>query len=269
MKSPAFQWYPTDYLSSQRVQMMTLEQEGAYCRLLWYCWQHGTIPSDPKEAARLIGKGASTTLARSVLGMFLPAKIPGRLMHDRLQQEREKQELWRRKSSEGGRKSAEMRSKGGSTTVGRVVENCLQPNANSSSPSPSSSPKKRDVAVSRFAPRPTDDPLAGTIGLLKELGTALFGRPTDQWPTEPEQRAALEVVKRPGWEQEKATILTFGATVAPEDRRFEFPKTLFKLLDEWSSTLDKARTYQPVVRADPRAEADLNSKKQFIRAMFQ
>ena len=66
MKSPAFQFYPTDYLGSQRVQMMTLDEEGAYIRLLSYCWQHGTIPSDPAQAARLIGKGASTTLASTM-----------------------------------------------------------------------------------------------------------------------------------------------------------------------------------------------------------
>lgn len=138
MKSPAFQWYPTDYLGSQRVQMMTLEQEGAYCRLLWYCWQHGSIPSDPVEAAILIGKGASTKLAESVLVMFKRSRRSGRLIHDRLEQERYKQEQWRLKSIKGGKKSAQLRAKGGSTTVARVVGKCLQPNGNSPSSSSSS-----------------------------------------------------------------------------------------------------------------------------------
>ena len=116
MKSPAFQWYPTDYLGSQRVQMMTLEEEGAYCRLLWSCWQHGSIPSEPELAARLVGKGCSTTVARTVLLMFTPSEDPTRLLHDRLELERRKQASWRAKSAAGGRKSSEVR-KGGSTTL--------------------------------------------------------------------------------------------------------------------------------------------------------
>ena len=91
---------------------MTLEEEGAYLNLLCSCWQHGSIPSDPEQAARLIGKGASTTLATTVLTMFVPSSEPGRLVHDRLEEERDKQSAWREKSAAGGRKSAEMR-KGG------------------------------------------------------------------------------------------------------------------------------------------------------------
>ena len=112
--------------------MMTLEEEGAYIRLVAYCWQHGTIPRDPKEAARLIGKGASTTLAANVLKMFSPARERGRLIHDRHEEIRERQEAWRQKSAEGGRKSAEMRSKGGST----VVQPPLQPKGNIPLPFP-------------------------------------------------------------------------------------------------------------------------------------
>jgi uncharacterized protein YdaU (DUF1376 family) len=135
MKSPAFQFYPTDYLGSQRVQMLTLEEEGAYIRLLCYCWQHGTIPDDADQLARLIGKGASTTVARVVQAMFQQGPEEGKLIHDRLEQERDKQAQWREKSSAGGRKSAEMR-KGGS----RVVQPPYQPKGNTPSPSPSPSP---------------------------------------------------------------------------------------------------------------------------------
>ncbi len=134
MKAPAFQFYPDQWLSSQRVQMMTLEEEGAYIRLLGFCWQHGSIPADPEQAARLIGKGASTTLATVVLAMFV-AGDPGRLVHDRLERERVKQAVWREKSAAGGRKSGEMR-KGGS----RVVRPPYEPKGNIPSPSPSPSP---------------------------------------------------------------------------------------------------------------------------------
>jgi uncharacterized protein YdaU (DUF1376 family) len=128
IKRPAFQFYPADYLGSQRVALMSLEEEGAYIRLLCYCWQHGSIPSNPDQIARLIGKGASTTLATTVATMFKPHQENGSLLvHERLEQEILKQNEWARKSAEGGKKSAEMRKmlKGGSTTVARVVEDCL------------------------------------------------------------------------------------------------------------------------------------------------
>lgn len=148
VRPPAFQFYPTDYLGSQRVQMMTLEEEGAYCRLLWSCWQHGSIPSDPALAARLVGKGCSTTVAATVLPMFEIACGEGRVTHDRLERERQKQSEWREKSAQGGRKSAEMR-KGGS----RVVQPPCQPNGNIPSLSPSlSSVAERE---STLAERPS------------------------------------------------------------------------------------------------------------------
>jgi uncharacterized protein YdaU (DUF1376 family) len=152
MKSPAFQFYPSDYLSSQRVQMLTLEEEGAYIRLLCYCWQHGSIPADPEQIARLVGKGASTTLATTVQAMFKQSKTEERLVHDRLEREKCKQAVWREKSAEGGRKSAEKR-KGGSTTLQPPLEGCL-PNATNqkatllSSSSSSSSNDEEDAKAS-------------------------------------------------------------------------------------------------------------------------
>lgn len=164
MKSPAFQWYPTDYLGSQRVQMMTLEEEGAYCRLLWSCWQHGSIPSEPELAARLVGKGCSTTVAKTVLLMFTPSEDPTRLLHDRLELERQKQASWRAKSAAGGRKSSEVR-KGGSTTLqppfnhpaNQMATLLLQSSVStlqSSASDPQSHSPKKEV---RFAPPSQDE----------------------------------------------------------------------------------------------------------------
>ena len=136
IKRPAFQFYPADYLGSQRVALMTLEEEGAYLRLLCYCWQHGSIPSNPEQIARLIGKGATTTLATTVATMFQPhPENSSMLVHERLQQEILKQNEWARKSAEGGKKSAEMRKnlKGGSTTLATVVEECLPNGINQNS----------------------------------------------------------------------------------------------------------------------------------------
>jgi len=132
-KRPAFQFYPGDWLGSQRVSLLTLEEEGAYLRLLASCWQHGSIPSDPEKIARLIGKGASTTLATTLATMFQPHPCESAsLVHDRLERERDKQDAWAEKSREGGRKSAEKRQslKGGSTTVQPPLVGCLPNGSN-------------------------------------------------------------------------------------------------------------------------------------------
>ncbi|HRJ90074.1 MAG TPA: DUF1376 domain-containing protein [Pyrinomonadaceae bacterium] len=106
MKRPSFQWYPKDYLTSVRVTCMTLAEEGAYTRLLNYCWLHGSIPNDENAVARLIGKGATVQIARVCMAMFQPSQQdPTTLIHDRLEEEREKQD----EHSETRRLAAEAR----------------------------------------------------------------------------------------------------------------------------------------------------------------
>ena len=154
MKSPAFQFYPADYASSQRVRLMTLEEEGAYINLLCSCWLHGSIPSDPAMAARLVGKGCSATLATTVLTMFTPSSQAGRMVHDRLERERLKQSDWREKSASGGRKSAELR-KGGATTLQPPLPNGTNQKATlQSSSMSSSSSSSTSSAPTHTAPVP-------------------------------------------------------------------------------------------------------------------
>ena len=146
-KSPAFQFYAADYLADERVQLMTLEEEGAYIRLLATCWREGSIPSDEIKLSRLC-KGANTTVVRVVAECFYQSPTdPLRLLHKRLEAEREKQREWKSKSSEGGKKSAGLRAakrvnnrndkvSGQDILVedaSRVVEPPYQPKGNSSS----------------------------------------------------------------------------------------------------------------------------------------
>lgn len=136
-KSPAFQFYPQDYLASARVAEMTLEEEGAYIRLLCYCWTTGSIPSDPDRCARLIGKGCSTAVATAVQLAFNGCSTdPQRMTHDRLEKEREKQLIYRKNASVAGKKSAEARAAKSSTeTTKNVRSTTVQRKVNSSSSS--------------------------------------------------------------------------------------------------------------------------------------
>jgi len=170
MKSPAFQFYPADYTSSQRVRLLTLEEEGAYINLLCSCWLHGSIPADPAMAARLVGKDCSASLATTVLTMFTPSSQAGRMVHERLERERLKQSDWREKSASGGRKSAELR-KGASTTVQPPLANGINQKATLQSSSMSSS-SSTSLAPTHTAPVPVavgDEAPAADCPFLPEV----------------------------------------------------------------------------------------------------
>jgi len=109
--SPAFQFYAAEYLADEHVQLMTLRQEGIYIRLLAYCWREGSIPAEP-SAISMLCKGGSTTDIRVVLARFKIDPTNGsRMVHTRLEIEREKQKIWREKSAKGGKASAHKRKK--------------------------------------------------------------------------------------------------------------------------------------------------------------
>jgi len=149
-KSPAFQMYPNDWLSSPKIALMSPAVEGAYIRLLCYDWANDGIPQDQDELAALsrLGEGWLKGGSKMVEACFKqhPTK-EGFLTNDRLQKEREKQRIWSQKSKEGGLKSAEKRKKSLLDKVNsRVVKGSLkggcemvQPNGNSSSSSSFSS----------------------------------------------------------------------------------------------------------------------------------
>ena len=114
-ESPAFQFYPAEYLSDENVAMMSLEEEGAYLRLMCYCWRQGTIPNDPVKLARL----CKTTPAKMeemwpAVSVCFRSTKDDRLAHPRLDVERTKQAGYKRKMSEAGKRGAEARkAKGG------------------------------------------------------------------------------------------------------------------------------------------------------------
>ena len=154
-KSPAFQFYPNEWLGSTKVMLMTPEEEGAYIRLLCIAWNDPTcsLPDDDDQLAVLSRlnerwfKGGST----KVRACF--RKRGNRLYNDRLLAERKKQKEWREKSRAGGiasanaRKNKAKRSKGGS----RVVQPTGQPKPNSSSSSSVFIPRNIDTPDFREA----------------------------------------------------------------------------------------------------------------------
>jgi len=145
-RSPAFQFYPQDWLASAKVAEMTLEEEGAYIRLICYCWMTGSIPADPARCAKMVGKGCTVEVATAVQLAFnqisttlqpnvnQTSTSDQRMTHERLEKEREKQDRHREKSAFGGRQSAKSRSaKSMTETSKNHPSTTLQPNVNLSS----------------------------------------------------------------------------------------------------------------------------------------
>lgn len=122
-RSPAFQFYANDFLAGH-VATYDLETIGAYTLLLAYDWNLNGLPLETERLAKLcrVSHRKFLVLWPSIADQF--EERDGKLYNPRLAKEREKQELWRQKSSEGGKAGSEKRwhegkggDKGGLTLV--------------------------------------------------------------------------------------------------------------------------------------------------------
>jgi len=105
-KSPAFQFYPKDFLTDGNVASMSLQERGAYVTLICLCWQETTLPNDPTRLARMVGAPlpAFQKMWPALKQCF--REIDGQLVHPRLEQERDKQRSRREQASKNGSKGA-------------------------------------------------------------------------------------------------------------------------------------------------------------------
>ena len=110
-KSPAFQFYPGDFLSDENVISMTFEERGLYITLLSNCWIQGSIPSDPDKIIKLLpGYSNENGVPELVIDCF--NEMDGnskRLVHPRLDKERTKQADFKEAKSESGKRGAQKR----------------------------------------------------------------------------------------------------------------------------------------------------------------
>jgi len=123
-RSPAFQFYPADFL--MEVAVMTTDEVGAYTLLKSICWYEESLPSDIEELAsiaKLTPERFQPMWDRRISRCF-KQRSDGRWTHPGLDKEAKKQEDWRAKCSAAGVKSSaarrnasEAESKGSSTNV--------------------------------------------------------------------------------------------------------------------------------------------------------
>lgn len=115
---PAFQLYAADFYMD--TISWSNEDVGAYLRLLLSEWINGPLDFNAKKLAKTCQISAKRWPKRwQIIGQKFTLNDDGKLINERLEKEREKQHLWREKSSLGGKKSAEKRA--------RVVEPSHQP----------------------------------------------------------------------------------------------------------------------------------------------
>lgn len=155
MKSPAFQFYPHDFVGSGTVGTMSPEEVGVYVLLLCLDWNQDGFAYEPTELARYCRCTPKLiTRAWPKVSRGFALSEDGLYRNPRLQREREKQKVWREKSSKGGKKSGETR-KGGS----RVVQPPFEGSLNTPFPSPSPTPSKNKKTLpAADAEAPKDSP---------------------------------------------------------------------------------------------------------------
>jgi len=148
-KSPAFQFYPGDFLSDENVISMNCEERGIYITLLSICWIQGSIPADHPKILKLLPNPIPPSLPKIVVDRFTPLPDnPDRLVNNRLEKERKKQSDFRDKKSNAGKKGGANRWKDhkkkdeNSNGTAIVLPLANDSSLSSSSSSSSSSPHK-------------------------------------------------------------------------------------------------------------------------------
>jgi len=111
-RAPYMPFFGRDFYGDLNVMSQDLEEQGAYIRLSWLCWQEGGIPADIPTLAAIC---SNTPVARfrkkiwpKLSGLFETAP-DGRLTHRKIESIRDGKESFRRKCSEGGKLGNERR----------------------------------------------------------------------------------------------------------------------------------------------------------------
>lgn len=114
-ETPYFAFYPSDWLSDPNVQQLSLQEEGAYIRLLSLMWTNGdrcTLLDDDKLLARMLKVSTETWTEMRAIMIDGPMPVfqktnDGRLTNKRLRQEYEnavnRSKTAKENGSKGGR----------------------------------------------------------------------------------------------------------------------------------------------------------------------
>jgi uncharacterized protein YdaU (DUF1376 family) len=192
---PSYPWYPRDFMADEPVMLMTLEQEGAYRRLLDHQWLHGSIPVDLKQLA-VICKGVTASKMKALWAGIAECFVvvpddDARLVNERLERVREEYVKFRTGKSEAGSKGNEVRWKNHRKRIAkgsqsdRTATDLRVANASPSlAPSPSLAHTTTTAAVLAVLPTASHEPLDRLMrssgnpdGIVDELARLLAVHP--------------------------------------------------------------------------------------------
>jgi len=141
MKPPAFQFYPSDFLAS--TAEMSAEEVGVHIRLLCNQWLRGGLPNDDERLRSMAGQCLPSSVAYAKSRYKVCSD--GMIRHQRMEEERVKQDNYRKKQAEYGKKRWDNEAtlnQPSRVASGSLVATLCPP---SPSPSPSlTSPPKRE-----------------------------------------------------------------------------------------------------------------------------
>ena len=162
MKAPAFQFYPQDFISSLDVQVMNVEQVGAYILLLSNAWIHdpqGYLPNNDLLLQRICRMNDKQWTKNKSLILKKFEKTGELIFNGRLIKELEKQAENRKKQAENGRKGGRPKAnQKPKKAVGYSGETQTEPKKSSSSSSSISSSNNTSLhtfSESPYADNPT------------------------------------------------------------------------------------------------------------------
>lgn len=110
--SPAFQFYAADFLADENQRVMSPAEAGAYIRLICTCWIEGSVPDDIRRLAPLGGmtRAEMEDAWPQIIPCFEPhPDEPGRLIHPRVERERQRQRTYATQMAAAGKKGARRR----------------------------------------------------------------------------------------------------------------------------------------------------------------
>lgn len=147
-KSPAFQFYPRDFLSSSKVERMSMTERGIYITLLSRCWLDGGLPTDLRELskfARMKPTQFERLWTNGPLAQCFYQK-GDQLQHERLDKERKIQAEYRKRQKDAATKRWESH---GNATAMPSVASTRHPSGNA--PLPQSAIRDPQSASTRGA----------------------------------------------------------------------------------------------------------------------
>jgi uncharacterized protein YdaU (DUF1376 family) len=222
-QSPAFSFYPKDWLSDLNVKAMSPEAKGAYIDLLAVYWLEEGLPADTNRLARLVG--IAPAKFRRLWPMIEPCfqVEDGRLVQKRMEQERANQVRFRTLQRERGLKGGKQRviNDGTNPAVSRTVAGNTLP---SPFPSPSLTNERMNGPAGRANPLLADRPKLERecLALVRRMSELTGEEPTEVIARASGYEGAKRTKVNPASMSDDRLILTvrdLRADIAAEEKK--------------------------------------------------